>query len=157
MAVRVVRADSDFREWDRLHTLLSRSFAYMEGRIDPPSSLNRMTAETLREKAGEETLLLAWDGEMLVGCGYARDDGETLYLGKLAVDQAYRRRGILRSLIAYAEDMARADGKSALELQTRIELVENHATFATLGFVKSGEEAHAGYDRPTSIWMRKAI
>lgn len=157
MAVRVARAEPDFHNWDGLHVLLTHSFAYMEGRIDPPSSLNRMTVETLREKAGEETLMLAWDGEVLVGCGYARDDGETLYLGKLAVDQAYRRRGILRSLIAYAEDMARADGKSALELQTRIELFENHATFATLGFVKSGESAHEGYDRPTSITMRKAI
>jgi GNAT superfamily N-acetyltransferase len=157
MAVRVARAEPGFHNWDGLHALLTHSFAYMEGRIDPPSSLDRMTVETLREKAVEETLLLAWDGEVLVGCGYARDDGETLYLGKLAVDQAYRRRGILRSLIGFAEDMARADGKSALELQTRVELVENHATFATLGFIKSGESAHEGYDRPTSITMRKAI
>ena len=76
---------------------------------------------------------------------------------KLAVDQAYRRRGILRSLITFAQDMARAEGKSALELQTRVELVENHATFAALGFTKSGETAHAGYDRPTSITMWKAL
>jgi GNAT superfamily N-acetyltransferase len=157
MAIQVSRADADFRDWDGLHALLTRSFAYMKGRIDPPSSLTRMSVETLREKAGEETLLLARDGETLVGCGYLRDDGATLYLGKFAVAQAYRRRGVLRAMFDLAEKIARQEGKTALELQTRIELVENHATFAALGFVKSGEEAHAGYNRPTSIWMRKVL
>lgn len=157
MAIRIARADDDFDDWEGLHALLVRAFAYMEGRIDPPSSLNRMTMDTLREKASAETLLLARDGETLVGCGYLRDDGATLYLGKFAVDQAYRRRGVLRAMFDLAEEIARKEGKTALELQTRIELVENHATFAALGFVKSGEEAHAGYNRPTSIWMRKAL
>lgn len=157
MAIQVARADADFDDWDGLHDLLTRAFAYMEGRIDPPSSLNRMNVDSLREKAGEEMLLLAHDGGKLIGCGYLRDDGATLYLGKFAVDQTYRRRGVLKAMFGLAEAIARKAGKTSLELQTRIELVENHATFAALGFVKSREEAHPGYDRPTSIWMRKAL
>lgn len=148
---------ANFEDWAGLHDLLVRCFAYMEARIDPPSSLHRMSAATLRDKARDEILVIARDGDRLIACGFLKVEPTAVYLGKLAVDDAYRRRGILRALIALAEDIARDNGKAALELQTRIELVENHATFAALGFVKAGEYAHPGYDRPTSITMRKAL
>ncbi len=53
-----------------------------------------------------------------------------------------------------AFEFARSNECSALELETRVELVENHATFAKFGFVKIGESAHEGFDAPTSIRMR---
>lgn len=56
-----------------------------------------------------------------------------------------------------AEDFGRESGRAVLELDTRIELTENHATFAALGFVKTGEDAHDGYDRPTFITMQKPL
>ena len=43
-------------DWDALHALLRTCFAFMEGRIDPPSSLASMTPGSLRAKAAEETL-----------------------------------------------------------------------------------------------------
>lgn len=55
------------------------------------------------------------------------------------------------------EDFARRRGKYAIELQTRIELAANHAAFARLGFREIARTAHEGYDRPTSITMRKAL
>ena len=51
----------------------------------------------------------------------------------------------------------RVHKKRFLELQTRIELTENHATFGALGFKKIAETAHPGYSRPTSITMRKLV
>lgn len=148
---------ADFEDWVALHGLLTRCFAYMQGRIDPPSSLHRMSAETLRCKAADEILVITRHDGRLIACGFLKVDADAVYLGKLAVDDAYRKRGILRALVAIAEDVARTHGKSALELETRIELVENHAAFNALGFVKTGEQAHPGYDRPTSISMRKAL
>ncbi|TIV92899.1 MAG: GNAT family N-acetyltransferase, partial [Mesorhizobium sp.] len=53
--------------------------------------------------------------------------------------------------------LARARGKDAIELQSRIELTANHAAFARLGFRETGRTAHAGYDRSTSITMRKVL
>jgi hypothetical protein len=129
----------------------------MDGRIDPPSSLTRMTPETLREKAGEEILIIVLDAGELIACGFLREAEESIYLGKLAVKAGFRKRGILRSIITHPEGIARSRRKSALELQTRIELVENHETFAAVGFVKTGQSSHAGYDRPTSITMKKFI
>ena len=116
-----------------------------------------MSAETLRCKAREEILVIVRHGDRLIACGFLKVDTAAVYLGKLAVDDAYRKRGILRALITIAEDIARTHRKAALELETRIELVENHAAFNALGFVKTGEQAHPGYDRPTSISMRKAL
>ena len=146
-----------FEDWTGLHALLVDCFAFMAGRIDPPSSLERMDPATLRRKAETERLVVVRAGDELVGCGFLSVSPEAIYLGKLAVSPAHRGRGILREIVRLATDMAREAGKSKLELQARIELVENHATFAALGFRKAGETSHPGYDRPTSITMVKAV
>jgi len=157
MPIAVAPAQSGFDRWEELHALLVTSFAYMADRIDPPSSLLRMTARVLAEKAQSEMLVLATDSDRIVGCLFLRRQPEALYAGKLAVDGAFRGMGIARRLFAFAEEEARRAGLPFLELQTRIELTENHETFAHFGFEKTSETAHAGYDRPTSITMRKRV
>ena len=157
MGIGVAFALENFARWDELHALLMRSFASMEGRIDPPSSLLAMDAAALAAKAREETLFLATDGDALIGCAFLRIEGDRLYVGKVAVDSAWRGRGIARRMFALAEEFASREGLSHLELQTRVELTENHDTFGRLGFIKTAETAHAGYDRPTSITMRKPV
>ena len=77
--------------------------------------------------------------------------------GKLAVEPSLQGRGIGRALMAAAEAHALKAGKLSIELQTRVELVENHRTFERLGFRETARTAHAGYDRPTSLAMRKVL
>ena len=144
-------------DWAALHRLLADCFAYMEARIDPPSSMAAMTPDSLRAKAAEETLVTLWQDGTLVACGFIRDTGRSLYLGKLAVHPDHRGRGLLRRIVDEAEAMARALGRPVLELGTRVELVENHATFAALGFREVARTAHPGYDRPTSVAMERAV
>ena len=62
-----------------------------------------------------------------------------------------------RALIALAEARARALGLPVLELQSRIELVENHATFRAMGFALVGATRHQGYDRDTSLTFRRPV
>ena len=155
--IRVAPAPPDFDDWTALHALLARCFGPMEGRIDPPSSFVSMTPETLRAKAGEEVLILALDGPTVVGCAFCAPKGGALYLGKLAVAPEYRGRGLLRRMLAEADTIARARGLSALTLQTRVELTENHAAFAALGFRQTGTGTHTGYDRPTSLIFRREV
>lgn len=157
MTISFAPATSGFDRWDELHALLAASFAFMEYRIDPPSSLLSMGPATLAEKAEQEKLLLATEDGRIAGCVFLRAEADVLYIGKLAVDARLRGRGVARRLIEMAEAEARRTGLPFLELQTRIELTENHETFARLGFVKSGETAHAGFDRATSITMRKRV
>lgn len=148
---------ADFDDWDGLHGLLSDCFASMDGRIDPPSSLKRMTPDDLRRKAMQDSLIAVFHGDELVACGFLTETDSSIYLGKLAVREGFRRRGILRAIVAMADDLAVRRSTRWLELQTRIELTENHRTFEALGFTRVLETAHPGFDRVTSITMRKTV
>lgn len=139
-------------------TLVQDCFAYMEARIDPPSSMHRLTVESVRRHAREEEIWIAEDGAGGVAACvfYTRLPGR-LYLGKMAVRPDWRGHGLARAMVRKAEERAAVRGLPLLELQSRIELVENHRTFARLGFVKTGEESHPGYSRPTSIRMQREV
>ena len=147
----------DTVDWAGLHDLLHRSFAYMDGRIDPPSSLHRLTVEGLAQKAKDETLILACRDDSVVGCMFCRRETPWLYVGKVAMEEELQGQGIGARLFRHAFELAEREGFEGLELETRVELVENHQAFGKLGFVKVGEDAHAGYDRPTSIRMRAPL
>lgn len=153
----VTRLPEDFSAWDELFDLIMRSFAYMDGVIDPPSSAHRLTPANLRDKASDEACFIATLDGRLAGCIFAAERPDAFYVGKLAVDDSLRGMGIGRALMQAAERHAMARGKATLELQTRIELAANHATFERMGFVEVERTAHHGYDRPTSITYRKTL
>jgi ribosomal protein S18 acetylase RimI-like enzyme len=139
----------------QVHDLLIRCFAYMEGLIDPPSSLARMSADDLRQQAARAELWVMGDPPQ--ACMILTPRTDTLYLGKLAVDATQRRRGLARRMIALALERAGAQNLRSVTLQTRVELTGNHATFRALGFVETGRESHAGFDHPTTVNFRRDI
>lgn len=153
----IVRAWPDYPRWEAVLELILDAFAYMEGRVDPPSSAHRLTVEAMAGQAASGMVWVIEDSGRPVACAFAMPTGDALYLGKIAVAEAYRGRGMSRRLVEQAAREARALGLGGLELQSRIELTQNHAAFAAMGFVKTGETAHAGYDRPTSITMWRAL
>ena len=126
--------------------LIRESFGYMDGRISPPSSMHRLTAAAIA-RAGEVWVL----GAPPRACVFLTPKPGRLYLGKLAVNSQYRGKGLARQLVEHAAARARDLGLPVLELQTRIELTGNHAAFARMGFVKTGETAHPGL-RPGAAW-----
>ncbi|MFK7859932.1 MAG: GNAT family N-acetyltransferase [Granulosicoccus sp.] len=135
--------------------LIRSSFSYMDTRIDPPSSMHRLTHSDIADKCDSGEI---WSiGNPIQACVFLTEKEDTLHLSKLAVAVDVQRSGLARRLVNLAEKRARLCGKKYLELQTRIELVENHAAFCKLGFEKNGEGAHDGYDRATYIWMRKQV
>lgn len=155
--VEVARPPAAFSDWPGLLLLLQGAFAAMEGRIDPPSSVARLTPAALAAKAGDEALFVAMDERELVGCVFAARRHDALYVSKLAVRPDRQGTGIGRCLMQAVERHALAVGVPSLELDTRVELTENHAAFAALGYVRTGEHAHPGYDRPTFVTMRKRL
>ena len=156
-SVLVTQLTPGFDRWDELLSLIMRAFAPMDGVIDPPSSAHLLNVGNLRDKAGRETVLLALHDDRVAGCVFALERADDFYIGKLAVERELQGQGIGRQLMQAVEDLARSRDKSAVELQTRIELTANHATFARLGFRETERTAHDGYDRPTSITMRKEL
>ena len=138
-------------DWAAALALIARAFAGMEGRIDPPSSIHQFTVADLQ--AAELWCI----GTPPVACVLLTPKPGALYLGKLAVEPGQTRKGLARALVLAAETRARALGLPALELQTRVELTENHATFQAMGFQEIARTAHSGFDRPTSITFRKSL
>jgi len=149
------KLSSDDPRLRQLLTLIRDSFAGMEGRIDPPSSIHRLTLENIRQHCidGEVWAI----GTPVIACMFLTPRGNTLCLGKLAVAALNRGCGLARQLVSVAEERAHVLGKSHIEIQTRVELVENQQTFARLGFSRSGESSHPGYTRATSVTMQKPV
>lgn len=135
--------------------LIQTSFAYMDGRIDPPSSMHRLKVEDIASqcRSGE-----VWSvGSPPIACMFLRTNNDAMYLGKIAVSEEFRGKGLATHLVGIAEARARSLALPFLELETRIELTSNHRTFEKLGFTKIREGAHTGYHRPTFIVMRKPV
>lgn len=149
-------AGPDFDDWPGLLDLILTSFAGMTGRIDPPSSALRLTPAALAARAREQALFLAMDNA-LIGCVFCARQPDALYLGKLAVHPCAQGRGMGRALLQAAEDHARRLSLPRLRLETRLELVENHAAFARVGFAEVSRHAHPGYSRPTTVVMEKPL
>jgi ribosomal protein S18 acetylase RimI-like enzyme len=151
----VCRLPADHPDLSAVLALIKTEFAYMDGRIDPPSSMHRLSLATLQKHAAEHEIWVI--GTPPVACVFLTAKPEGLYVGKLAVASAYRKQGYAKALVDLAKTRTKALGKAFLELETRVELVENQATFERLGFVRTAETAHAGYDRPTSFTYRLSV
>jgi GNAT superfamily N-acetyltransferase len=140
-------------DWDAVLALMQAAFAGMEGRIDPPSSIRDLAVADLAAGKGEVWVI----GAPPRACVVLTPKPGALYVGKLAVAAAYRGQGLARQLIDAATARARDLGLPSLELQVRVELAENHAAFAAMGFIETTRTAHPGFARPTSITYRKPV
>ena len=152
LAPRRMTPDEDMQG---VHALLTAAFAFMDGVIDPPSSMNRMTPDDLTRDAAQNELWVTDPGP--IACVILTPRADTLYLGKLAVDAHHRGSGLSRHLVDLAVARARALGLPSVTLQTRVELTGNQAAFQAMGFVETERTAHPGYERPTSITYRRGV
>ena len=136
-------------------TLIHNSFAGMDGRIDPPSSVHSLTLAALQKDAADHEV---WSlGTPPRACVLLKTTQDALYVGKLAVAASHRHQGLATRLIDLANSRAKHHGVRWLTLQARIELTENHATFTALGFSEVARTTHPGYTKPTAIEFRRAV
>lgn len=133
--------------------VMQTAFAGMKGRIDPPSSVLDLTFEELsRIAATAEVWVL---GDPIDGTVILTTKASVLQIAKLAVRD--QRGGVGRALLEFANARAAALGLEWLELRSRVELLEVHVVFKSLGFHEVARLSHDGYTRPTSILFRKTV
>jgi predicted GNAT superfamily acetyltransferase len=133
------------------------AFAQYDGVLLPPSGAMSETAETVAARLGDEKCLIALAGSTPVGCVFYKEEGNSLYFGRLAVLPGRRGGGLARRLVAGVEAASRAAGAEAVTLGVRVSLPANFAMFTALGYRETGRTAHAGFSEPTSITMEKRI
>ena len=150
-----IQAKSPY-SWEDVLNLVRTNFAYMEPRINPPSSMHKMTVEMVADHADKNEIWVIEQDQTPIACVFLTPKERALYVGKLAVNVAHRGKGLARVLMDKAAEGLQS-GFKTLELQTRIELTENHATFSKMGFVKTAEGRHTGFDRTTEITMQKDL
>ncbi len=135
--------------------LLRDSFAYMDGRIDPPSSLHAIDLPRFQDISRQSEIWAVGIPPHAMMILTPRTD--RLYLGKFCIAPGQRGQGLARRMVDLARTRAQELGLPVIELQTRVELTENHRAFGALGFVETARTAHAGYDRATSITMQMPV
>jgi predicted N-acetyltransferase YhbS len=137
--------------------LIRAAFGAQSVVTDPPPSALRVTELDIVAHLQSGGGAVAEVGRALAGSAVwvERDDG--LYLARLAVAPAFRRRGIARALVLAAETAARGAGLPVLRLSTRLALLDNRRLFAACGFVETAREAHPGYAEPTFVNMEKRL
>lgn len=141
-----------------LAATIAASFAQYRGKLVPESGAFRETAEGIAAEfaRGAGAIVAERNGEML-GCVLVEETEGDLYFGRLSVRPSARGQGLARRLIEAVEAEARRRGLAGVRLGVRIVLTENQRLFASLGYRETSREAHPGFDRPTSINMRKPL
>lgn len=129
--------------------ILHESFSEYLERLEPPSGVHRETAQTIRDTMKTARWVLATVDSYPVACVMYEPREDFMYLGRLAVLPAYRRRGIGNALIAYVEDRARRQGLGRVRLGVRVALPALRARYERLGYRFIEARTHPGYSQPT--------
>jgi ribosomal protein S18 acetylase RimI-like enzyme len=137
--------------------LMRQAFAEYRGVLQPESSVWRETEDVIAGKLSGGGGILAVAGERPVGCVIAEPREGRGYLGRLAVDPGWRRRGVARALMPAGEGFLRGRGLPIAEVNVRIALAGNIALFEALGYRETARAAHPGYPAPTYLVMEKSL
>jgi ribosomal protein S18 acetylase RimI-like enzyme len=134
-----------------IHTFTQAIFAALD--IDPPSGVLKETEADFAARLREETCFIVEADGTLIGSIFCAVNDDALYIGRLAVAPAFRRRGIANALIEAAKAEAHRREAKRVTLSARIALPGNVALFRRHGFVVVRETCHPGFTAPTSYHM----
>ena len=96
-----------------------------------------------------QQMLLAHDGERLIGCIQLSDRGGGLaYLGQLAVEPARQAAGLGKRLLAAAEAAAIGFGATRIEMTVVSQRPELVAYYSRRGYALTGEARPFPFDQP---------
>ncbi|HZS94640.1 MAG TPA: GNAT family N-acetyltransferase, partial [Chloroflexota bacterium] len=105
-----------------VHQIMVEAFAEYAETLPAPSGALRETPADVEKIMARGGAVLAWDGSQPVGSARFEPGDGFLYVGRVAVLPAYRRRGIGREMMRFIEiDAARA-GFRRIELGVRMSL-----------------------------------
>ena len=137
--------------------LVRLAFAAQSRPTNPPSGALKETADTIREHLLRGGGAMAEVDGVTVGTLLWEEQDGALYLSRLAVHPAHRRRGIARALVAQAERETRRRALVRMTLGVRLVLEDNRRLFASCGFVETTLHRHEGFSEPTWVEMERRL
>jgi phosphinothricin acetyltransferase len=155
-----VRRLSDRDDLAALHALVVGVFAALD--VTPPSSMTRKTLDDMRRRATTQDIFLAEAAGALIGSVFCERQndlqyGDVLYVGRLAVIDGWRRRGVASMLIDAVVAHARDLKIGTVTLRSRTSLPGNVALFERHGFKSIGIRSHPGFTEPTFHEMVRVL
>ena len=94
---------------------------------------------------------------VVVGHAVASAAGDDVELQRIAVDPAYRRRGVAGELLAAVESRAAADGATRLLLEVREDNTTAAAFYESRGFVEVGRRRGYYRDGAAAVVLGKEV
>ena len=146
-----VQRCADVARARELHAFTQGIFGALD--IDPPSSVLKESAADFAARLARETAFIIEADGALIGSVFCARKDDALYIGRLAVAPAWRRRGVASALVEAAKAEARRYALARLTLGARIALAGNVALFRRHGFVVVRQTCHPGFVTPTSYDM----
>jgi GNAT superfamily N-acetyltransferase len=137
--------------------LVRLAFSTQSVQTDPPSSALKETPASITRELSSGGGAVVLEGEVMVGAVLWREEDASLYVGRLAVEPAQRRRGIARMLMAECEREARRRGLTRMHLGVRLGLEDNRRLFLSCGFVDAEFLSHEGFSEPTWVRMERML
>lgn len=138
-------------------SVLHSAFDEYRTLLDPPSGVHNETVETILDKMQSGTWYLALSDGELAGVVLAEPRGDYMYLGRLGVLPAWRRRGVADRLIAAVEEQARRSGLRSVRLGVRLALTSVRAAYERRGYVPFEYQTHSGFTTPTWVMLEKCL
>jgi GNAT superfamily N-acetyltransferase len=139
-------ADFTVARWDQAKRLTELQQVVHDSfrAFSPPSSVLDETLERFAARFHDGIVLVAQSGDAVIGSVFGARTKDSLYLARMAVLPAWRRRGIGAALMRAAENEARRLNLPTLTLRVRKTLPENRRYFESFGFAVNGEGQDPG-------------
>jgi ribosomal protein S18 acetylase RimI-like enzyme len=133
---------------------MQRAFAEYVGVLPVDSGATSETLEDVLAVMRQGGAVLAFLGGEAVGCARFKRDGQDLYVARVSVLPAYRRRGVASSMMRFLELQAASLGHAAIRIGVRNSLPSNIGLYQSLGYELVSIDPHPrGADQ---VWtMRK--
>lgn len=133
---------------------MREAFAEYAGKLPQESGALRESLDDVRKAMADGGAVLAFiEYEPVASARYLVEE-DALYVGRVAVLPAYRRRGFASAVMLFLEHVARQNGRSTMHIGVRESLPSNVALYRKLGYQEVKREPH-GADR--SITMLKRL
>ena len=134
---------------------MQAAFEEYRGHLQPPSGAHDESVADVERAMAEGGAVLAWAGDQPVGCARFTVHPDHVYVGRVSVLPAHRRRGVATAMMRHIEDLATRDGRSSVEISVRASLPSNVRLYESLGYEAYAVDPHPRGPEMNVVHMRK--